>query len=78
MIPLVAVSEEGSAQTSDVLSVGAGIRSKPKRALTVVISTVAAFILSCLLALIIESLQGENKEKTQAIKAALFGRKKAS
>ncbi|CAO81506.1 MAG: Wzz/FepE/Etk N-terminal domain-containing protein [Candidatus Cloacimonadota bacterium] len=56
----------------------AGIRSKPKRALTVVISTVAAFILSCLLALIIESLQGENKEKTQAIKAALFGRKKAS
>ena len=56
----------------------AGIRSKPKRALTVVISTVAAFILSCLLALIIESLQGENKEKTQAIKAALFGRKKVS
>ena len=56
----------------------AGIRSKPKRALTVVLSTVAAFILSCVLALIVESLQGENKEKITAITTALFHKKKVS
>lgn len=56
----------------------AGIRSKPKRALTVVLSTVAAFILSCILALILESWQGENKEKILAIKAALCGKRKQS
>ncbi|MEN6444502.1 MAG: Wzz/FepE/Etk N-terminal domain-containing protein [Candidatus Cloacimonas sp.] len=56
----------------------AGIRSKPKRALTVVLSTVAAFILSCILALILESWQGENKEKIMAIKAALCGKRKQS
>ena len=56
----------------------AGIRSKPKRALTVVLSTVAAFVLSCVLALILESLQGENKEKITAINTALFHKKKVS
>ncbi|HOG27117.1 MAG TPA: Wzz/FepE/Etk N-terminal domain-containing protein [Candidatus Cloacimonas sp.] len=56
----------------------AGIRSKPKRAITVIVSTVAAFIFSCILALILESFQGENREKILAIKAALFRKRKQS
>ena len=56
----------------------AGIRSKPKRAITVIVSTVAAFIFSCILALILESLQGENRDKILAIKAALFKKRKQS
>jgi len=51
----------------------AGRRSKPKRAIIVILITMAAFIISCVIALICESLQ-QNSELVQKIKAALKGK----
>jgi uncharacterized protein involved in exopolysaccharide biosynthesis len=51
-----------------------GLRSKPKRALIVVITVMAAFILACILALIKESLVGDNSGKIKEIVAALKGK----
>jgi len=49
----------------------AGIRARPKRALTVIVITTAAFILSCLLAVIKERLFVQNREQIQKIFTAL-------
>ena len=54
----------------------AGLRSKPKRAVIVVLCTVAAFILGCVIALIKESLWVTNKDKTQRIIQTLLGKHK--
>lgn len=52
----------------------AGIRSKPKRALIVVFTTVAAFLLACVVVLIRESLLVDNREKVAQIIGALKGK----
>lgn len=49
----------------------AGIRSKPKRALIVVITTLAAFLFSIVIVMLKESLLVENKEKIEQIIGAL-------
>lgn len=49
----------------------AGIRSKPKRALIVVITTLAAFLFSIVIVMLKESLLVENKEKIEQIMGAL-------
>ncbi|MBP7309975.1 MAG: DUF1031 family protein [Candidatus Cloacimonetes bacterium] len=54
----------------------AGFRSKPKRAIIVVLSTVAAFILACVIALICESLFIVNKDQTGKIIQTLLGTNK--
>ncbi|MCB5265493.1 MAG: Wzz/FepE/Etk N-terminal domain-containing protein [Candidatus Cloacimonetes bacterium] len=51
----------------------AGRRSKPKRAVLVIVITMAAFIFSCVMALISESLH-QNNELVKSIVAALKGR----
>ena len=51
----------------------AGRRSKPKRAIVVIIITMAAFIFSCVIAMICESLN-QNKELVQKIVAAIKGK----
>jgi uncharacterized protein involved in exopolysaccharide biosynthesis len=51
----------------------AGRRSKPKRAIVVIIITMAAFIFSCVIAMICESLN-QNKELVQKIVATLKGK----
>ncbi len=52
----------------------AGLRSKPKRALIVVLTTFAAFLIACILAFVKESLFEDNKDRTAALIKALFGR----
>ncbi len=52
----------------------AGIRSKPKRALIVVLITLAAFLAACIIALAKDSIFSENKEKVSQIIAALKGK----
>ncbi len=54
----------------------AGLRSKPKRAIIVVLSTMAAFILACVIALISESLFIINKDQTTKIIHTLLGKNK--
>lgn len=54
----------------------AGLRSKPKRALIVVLVTIAAFMLSCLIALIKENVFINNRERIDQIKNALKAKKK--
>ncbi|MCB5261452.1 MAG: hypothetical protein LHW64_02080 [Candidatus Cloacimonetes bacterium] len=51
----------------------AGRRSKPKRAVLVILITMAAFIFSCVIALICESLN-QNKELVQSIVATIKGK----
>ncbi|MCK9583606.1 MAG: Wzz/FepE/Etk N-terminal domain-containing protein [Candidatus Cloacimonetes bacterium] len=51
----------------------AGRRSKPKRAVLVILITMAAFISSCVIALICESLN-QNKELVQSIVATIKGK----
>jgi uncharacterized protein involved in exopolysaccharide biosynthesis len=51
----------------------AGMRSKPKRAILVIITTLAFFIISCVLALICESLH-QNNELVQKIVATIKGK----
>ncbi len=52
----------------------AGLRSKPKRALTVVVITVMAFLLACLLAVIMENLQVTHRDQMDRVLGA-FKRK---
>ncbi|HPM04855.1 MAG TPA: Wzz/FepE/Etk N-terminal domain-containing protein [Candidatus Cloacimonas sp.] len=52
----------------------AGMRSRPKRALIVVFTTLAVFMLSCVVVLIWEGLFRQNKAKLDEIVAALKGR----
>lgn len=52
-----------------------GLRSKPRRAIIVVISTLAAFLLACVIALIKEQLFVQNRDKVQEIFRTLFARK---
>ncbi|MDD2331523.1 MAG: hypothetical protein PHI68_02590, partial [Candidatus Cloacimonetes bacterium] len=49
----------------------AGMRSKPKRAVTVVIITIAAFLLSSLMALVKENVFIRNHDKVSRIIQAL-------
>ena len=53
----------------------AGFRSKPKRAIIVILSTFAAFILACCIALIKERILGQNGAKVQEILNTVFPRK---
>ncbi|MDD4309318.1 MAG: Wzz/FepE/Etk N-terminal domain-containing protein [Candidatus Cloacimonetes bacterium] len=53
----------------------AGLRSKPKRAITVILSTFAAFMIACCLALIKERLFVQNSDKIQEIIRTVFARK---
>lgn len=53
----------------------AGMRSKPKRAVLVILITTAAFIFACALAMILSAFESQT-EKVAALKAALFPPKK--
>lgn len=52
----------------------AGLRSKPKRALMVVVITVMAFLLACFLAVIMENLQVIHREQVDRILGAFKGK----
>lgn len=54
----------------------AGMRSKPRRAILVAVATFAAFLLACLLAVVLENLKVIHKDKVDRIRSA-FQRKRA-